>query len=99
MLCFYAILIGGLVSSPNWLILILLTAVISQFNTSLLIKRLFIQVSVIILALGLFLLIAGKDELKEGKIWSLILPYLLTLTIGVWVYPLKEIKEVSKYSQ
>lgn len=55
----YGVLVGGVVSLPDWLLLGLASNYIRQIKRSVCIQKLLIQACVIVLAMGLFLLLFG----------------------------------------
>ncbi|MGB0985313.1 MAG: hypothetical protein ACPG19_14775 [Saprospiraceae bacterium] len=83
--------IGGLGTIPVWLFFGVLVGAINELKYSILHKKIFIQIISIILcviAFGVFKNMIGNTGKLE--IVALSIPYLIMLSVGIWVLKLKE---------
>lgn len=85
------LLIGGGGTIPVWLFFGVLVFGINQLNLSMLQKKGFIQITSIILciiAFGVFAYTLGSNVGFDFA--ALSIPYIITLSIGIWYFSLKE---------
>lgn len=83
--------IGGLGTIPVWLFFGVSVRGINQLDSSMLQKKTFIQIISIILciiAFGVFASILGSNTGFDFT--TLSLPYIITLSIGIWYFSLEE---------
>ena len=81
------ILFGGLFSIPNWLLLTAGVRVINGLSLPVRSKKLIIQGLAAVLTFGLFWIFFEGGNLEN--IFKFTGLYLVTLTFGIWLYPLE----------
>ena len=85
------LLIGGGGTIPVWLVFGVLVVGINKSNSSMLQKKIFIQITSIILciiAFGIFAYSLGSNAGFDFA--ALSIPYVITLSIGIWYFSLEE---------
>jgi hypothetical protein len=84
------VMFGGLLSIPSWLALMFFVKMINRMDKSIFNKKLIIQGLCIVLGIVPFFAFFG---FRNAADLAISIPYIITLSVGLWYFPLKKRKE------
>jgi hypothetical protein len=84
------VMFGGLLSIPSWLALMFSVKMINRMDKSIFNKKLIIQGLCIVLGIAPFFAFFG---FRNAADLAISIPYIITLSVGLWYFPVKKRKE------
>ena len=84
------VMFGGLLSIPSWLALMFFVKMVNRMDKSIFNKKIIIQGLCMILGIAPFFAFFG---FRNAADLAISIPYIITLSVGLWYFPLKESKE------